>query len=89
MWEVLFWSPGSFGVIPVLYRGHRKGSGGPPGGATGPEGIHGPSVIRDQPLGGLGRLPTKAHAPREKRGQTLGQMGPKAHPRRASPLSPS
>ena len=50
---------------------------GPPGGATGPGGIHGPSVRRDQPLGGLGRLPTKAHAPGEKRGQTLGQMGPK------------
>ena len=65
--------PGITGSVP----GPPEGSGGPPGGATGPRGIHGPSVRRDQPLGGLGRLPTKAHAPGEKRGQTLGQMGPK------------
>ena len=33
---------------------------------------------------------TKAQgAGKSGRGQTLGQMGPKAHPRRASPLSPS
>ena len=51
--------------------GPPEGSGGPPGGATSPEGLHAPIVGRDQPLGGLGRLPTKAHAPREKRGQTL------------------
>ena len=56
--------------------GPPEGSGGPPRGATGPKGIHGPSVRRDQPLGRLGRLPTKAHAPREKRGQTLRADGP-------------
>ena len=76
IWEVIIRSPEIFGGIPVLYRDHRRGSGGPPGGATGPGGIHGPSVRRDQPLGGLGRLPTKAHAPREKRGQTLRANGP-------------
>ena len=65
--------PGITGSVP----GPPEGSGGPPGGATGPGGMHGPSVRRDQPLGELERLPTKAHAPREKRGQTLGQMGPK------------
>ena len=60
IWEVVKRTPGSFGVIPVLYRGHRKGSGGPPGGATNPGGLRGPSVGRDQPLGGLVRLPQGA-----------------------------
>ena len=64
--------PGITGSVP----GPPEGSGGPPGGDTGPGGIHGPSVRRDQPLGGLGLLPTKARAPREKRGQTLRADGP-------------
>ena len=64
--------PGITGSVP----GPPEGSGGPPGGATSPGGIHGPIVGRDQPLGGLGRLPTKAHAPGEKRGQTLRADGP-------------
>src|SRR4051812_27071051 len=69
--------------------GPPEGSGGPPGGAMGPGGIHGPSLRRDQPLGGLGRLPTKAHAPGEKRGQTLGQMGPKGPCLVRLPLPPT
>ena len=69
--------PEVFRASPVVYRDHRRGPGIHREGPRGPGGIHGPSVRRDQPLGGLGRLPTKAHAPGEKRGQTLGQMGPK------------
>ena len=52
-----FWSPELFRATPVVYRDHRKGSGGPPGGATGPRGLHGPQVEGNQPLGGLVRLP--------------------------------
>ena len=63
---------GFIGTVP----GPPEGPGGPPGGATSPGGLHGPIVGRDQPLGGLGRLPTKVHAPREKRGQTLRADGP-------------
>ena len=63
---------GVTGIVP----GPPEGSGGPPGGATSPRGLHGPIVGRDQPLGGLERLPTKAHAPGEKRGQTLRADGP-------------
>ena len=40
--------------------GPPEGSGGPPGGATNPGGLRGPSVGRDQPLGGLVRLPQEA-----------------------------
>ena len=32
-----------------MYRDHREGPGSPPSGATGPEGLHGPSVGGDQP----------------------------------------
>ena len=60
IWEVLFWSPEKFRVLLVTYRDHREGPGGPPGGATGPRGMRGPSVGRDQPLGGLVRLPQGA-----------------------------
>ena len=56
IWEVMFWSPEKFRVLSVTYRDHREGPGGPPGGATGPRGLRGPSVGRDQPLGGLVRL---------------------------------
>ena len=37
---------------PVLYRDHRMGPGGPPGGATYPEGPHGPKWEGNQPLVG-------------------------------------
>ena len=40
--------------------GPPEGSGGLPGGATNPGGLRGPSVGRDQPLGGLVRLPQEA-----------------------------
>ena len=42
IWEVVIRSPEKFGGIPVLYRGHRRGSGGPPGGVTSLGGPHGP-----------------------------------------------
>ena len=62
-----------------MYRDHRKGSGGTPGGATSPGGLHGPSVGGDQPQVGW-CAPTKAQGARESgRGQTLGSDGPKAH----------
>ena len=77
IWEVLFWSPEKFRVLSVTYRDHREGPGGPPGGATGPRGLRGPSVGRDQPLGGLVRLPQEAQGAWESgRGQTLGPDGP-------------
>ena len=60
IWEVLFWSPEKFRVLSVTYRDHREGPGRPPSGATGPRGLRGPSVGRDQPLGGLVRLPQGA-----------------------------
>ena len=51
---------GKVSVKSVMYRDHREGPGGPPGGATGPRGLRGPSMGRDQPLGGLVRLPQGA-----------------------------
>ena len=51
--------PGITGSVP----GPPEGSGGPPGGVTSPGGLHGPIVGRDQPLGGLGRLPPRPKAP--------------------------
>ena len=47
---------GAIGNVP----GPPGGSRGPLGGATGPRGLRGPSVGRDQPLGGLVRLPQGA-----------------------------
>ena len=47
---------GVTGIVP----GPPEGSGGPPVGATNPGGLRGPSVGRDQPLGGLVRLPQGA-----------------------------
>ena len=52
----------SFGVIGIV-PGPPEGSGGPPGGVTSPGGLHGPIVGRDQPLGGLGRVPPRPKAP--------------------------
>src|SRR3954463_10981201 len=43
--------------LPILYRDHRRGSGGPPGGSTCPGGPYGLYVERDQPLSGLGTSP--------------------------------
>ena len=57
-------TPESFGGILVLYRGHRRGSGGPPGGATPLGGPHGPQGAGNQPLEGWARPPPWAHAPR-------------------------
>ena len=47
---------GAIGNVP----GPPEGFGGPPGWATSPGGLRGPSVGRDQPLGGLVRLPQEA-----------------------------
>ena len=52
IWEVLIRSPKVFEGLSVLYRDHRRGSGGPPGGATytgGPRGLKGEG---NQPLVG-------------------------------------
>ena len=57
-------TPESFGGISVLYRGHRRGSGGPPGGATPLGGPHGPQGARNQPLVGWCAPPGPPHAPR-------------------------
>src|SRR4051812_49231208 len=63
-------------------------SGGPPSGATIPGGLLGLSVGEDQPQVGW-CAPHKAQGARKRgKGQTLGQMGPKAHSWCAS-LSPS
>ena len=69
--------------------GPPEGSGGLLGGATNPGGLRGPSVGRDQPLGGLVRLPQEAQgAWKRGRGKTLGSDGHKAHLGRAPLLSP-
>ena len=52
IWEVLFLSPEKFRGHPVLYRDHRKGPGGPPGGATYPGGARGLKWEGNQPLVG-------------------------------------
>ena len=59
-------------MLSVTYRDHREGPGGPPGGATGPRGLRGPSVGRDQPLGGLVRLHKGPRAQEGGKGETLG-----------------
>ena len=50
--------------LPVLYRDHRRGSGGPPGGSTCPGGPYGLYVEGNQPLSGLGAISPRPHAPR-------------------------
>ena len=48
-----------------MYRDHRKGPGGPPGGATGPGGPRGLKVEGNQPLVGWGApLGPPPHGPR-------------------------
>ena len=76
--------PGITGSVP----GRPEGSGGPPSGATSPVGLHGPSVGGDQPQVGWCAPHQGPRRPKRGRGQTLGQMGPKAHPRCASPSPP-
>ena len=64
IWEVVIRTPEKFGGIPVLYRGHQKGSKGPPGGPTSPGGPHGPWREGNQPLEGWVHPPPWEHAPR-------------------------
>ena len=72
-----------------MYRDHRKGPGGPPGGATYPGGARGLKWGGNQPLVGWCAPPTKAQGARESgRGQTLCSDGPKAHLVVCPPLSP-
>ena len=52
IWEVEFRPSGKFRGSPVLYRDHRKGPGGPPGGATYPRGPHVLKWVGNQPLVG-------------------------------------
>ena len=40
-----------------MYRDHRRGSGGPPGGSTCPGGPYGLYVVGNHPLSGLGATP--------------------------------
>ena len=47
-----------------MYRDHRKGPGGPPGGVTYPGGPDGLKWEGNQPLSGLGAIPPRAHSPR-------------------------
>ena len=55
--EVCMW-------LPNIVRDHREGPGGPPSGATGPRGLHGPSVGGDQPQVGWCAPPQGPKAPR-------------------------
>ena len=76
IWEVLFWSPEKFRVLSVMYLDHREGPGGPPGGATSPRRLRGPSVGGDQLQVGW-CAPHQGPRRRESgRGQTLGPDGP-------------
>ena len=55
---------GKFRGSPVLYRAHRKGPGGPPGGATYPRGPRGLNWGGYQPLVGWCAPPWASLAPR-------------------------
>ena len=57
IWEVLFWPPENVWDFSVLYRDHRKGSRGPPGGSTCRGGPYVLYVEGNQPLSGLGAIP--------------------------------
>ena len=62
-----------------MYRDHREGPEGPPGAATGPRGLRGPSVGGYQPQVGW-CTPTRVQGEeRREKGETLGSDGPKAH----------
>ena len=87
IWEVVIRSPESFGGISVLYRGHRRGSGGPPGGATssgGPYGLYGEG---NQPKWAGAPHPPRAHAPRVG-GETLKGAPPLLGGQAPSPWPP-
>ena len=57
IWEVIIRSPEVFEGLPELYRDHRRGSGGLPGGSTCPGGPYGLYVEGNQLLSGLGAIP--------------------------------
>ena len=83
IWQVQFRPPGKFRRLSVLYRDHRKGPGGPPGGATYPGGPRGLKVEGNQPLVGWGApLGPPPHAPRvgNPRGEFPLALGGKATP---------
>ena len=61
---MLFRPSGKFRGHPVLYRDHRKGPGGPPGGATYPGGPRGLNWEGNQPLVGWCAPPWAPPAPR-------------------------
>ena len=61
---MLFRPSGKFRGHPVLYRDHRKGPGGPPGGATYPRGPRGLKWEGNQPLVGWCARPWALPAPR-------------------------
>ena len=63
IWEVQH-SPEWFWGLSVLYRDHRKVSGGPSGGATCPGGLDGLKMGGNQPLVGLCAPPQGPKAPR-------------------------
>ena len=75
IWEVIIRSPEVFGGMPVLYRGHRRGSKGPPGGATSSGGPYG--------LYGEGNQPKWAGAPHPLGPMRLGLGG---NPKGGAPL---
>ena len=60
---------GKFRGISVLYRGHRRDSGGPPGGGTSPGGPYGLYEEGIQPKVGWGATSLMAHAPRVSKGE--------------------
>ena len=64
IWEVLFRASGQVSGLSVLYRDHQKGPGGPPGGATYPEGPHGLKWEGNQPLVSWGAPHGPPPAPR-------------------------
>ena len=69
---MVFRPSGKFRGHPVLYRDHRKGPGGPPGGATHPGGPQGPKWGGEPALSGLVRPLGPPPAPRV---ETLGWGG--------------
>ena len=71
-----------------MYRDHRKGPGGPQGGATYPEGPHGLKGRGNQPLVGWCAPPWPSHASRVETlrgGGASTWLGGQATPRAAAP----
>ena len=72
-----------------MYRDHRKGPGGPPGGATYPGGPHGLKWEGNQPLVGWCAPPWASPAPRvgnPRGGGASTWLGGQATPLAAAPL---